>query len=193
MGALKVGLVHHPAIGEVHIGDEYCIEEHDDFILVAVADGLGHGKEAREAAEKAVRYICAHADREPQLLLQGCHEAIRGTRGAVVAIARIEPAAQTLVYAGLGNIDARIVAEDRIYRPVSINGIVGHQARKFRQEAFVFKPGDMLIMHSDGISDRFEVSPLARARDPQMLANQIAHSHGRDHDDQLLLIARIEP
>lgn len=193
MGALKVGLVHHPIIGEVHIGDAYCIEERDDFILVAVADGLGHGKDAHAASSKAVDYLCKHADKQPQALLEGVHDHIRGTRGAVVGIARIDRTAGTLVYAGLGNIETRIVAEEKVYRPVSVNGIVGHQARKFRQETFPFKAGDLLIMHSDGISDRFEISTLARARDPQMLANQLAQTHGRDHDDQLLLIARLEP
>ena len=57
MGALKVGLVHHPAIGEVHIGDDYCIQEHADYTLVAEADGLGPRKQAREAAVKALGYI----------------------------------------------------------------------------------------------------------------------------------------
>lgn len=193
MGALKWGLVHQPMIGEVHIGDDYCIEEHEDYVLVAVADGLGHGKEAHAAASMAVAYICRHADQPPQAILEGVHGHIRGTRGAVVAIARIDRKAETLVYAGLGNIEARIVAEDRVYRPVSVNGIVGHQARKFRHETFPFKVGDLLIMHSDGISDRFEISPMSRTRDPQMLANQLVQSHGRDHDDQLLLIARLEP
>lgn len=193
MGALKVGLVHHPIIGEVHIGDAYCIEERDDFIMVAVADGLGHGKDAHAASSKAVEYLCAHADKQPLALLEGVHAHIRGTRGAVIGIARIDRQSETLVYAGLGNIETRIVSEEKVYRPVSVNGIVGHQARKFRQETFPFKPGDLLIMHSDGISDRFEISTLARARDPQMLANQLAQTHGRDHDDQLLLIARLEP
>lgn len=193
MAALKLGVVHQPAIGEVHIGDAYAVIEGDGFFVAAVADGLGHGVEAEEAAKKAMTVIKAHPELAPQMLLERTHEALKGTRGAVVAIARVELATHTLTYAGLGNIESRLVAEDKVRRPVSVNGIVGHQARKFRQEAFPFQPGDLLIMHSDGISDRFEVSTHARARDPQMLANQIAQAHGRSHDDQLLLILRQEP
>jgi serine/threonine protein phosphatase PrpC len=190
MGGLNIGLVHHPIVGETHIGDAYFVHEGEDFALVAVADGLGHGKDAEIASQRAVTYIREHLEKTPIALLEGCHQALHGTRGAVLAIARIDTAAQTLLHAGLGNIETRIVSEEKVSRPVTVNGIVGHQARKFRQESFAFRPGDLLVMHSDGISDRFEISTLARTRDPQMLANQIAQTHGKDHDDQLLLIAR---
>lgn len=193
MGTLKRGVVHQPAIGEVHIGDAYEVIEGDGFFVAAVADGLGHGVEAEHAAKKAIATIAASPELAPQLLLERTHNALKGTRGAVVAIAHVDLESCILTYAGLGNIESRLVAPDKVRRPVSVNGIVGHQARKFRQEAFPFAPGDLLIMHSDGISDRFDITTHARTRDPQMLANQIAQAHGRSHDDQLLLILRQDP
>lgn len=193
MGALSCGVVHHPVIGETRCGDAYAVIDRTSFVLVAVVDGLGHGPEAEAAAKDAIAHIEAHAADPPAVLLEGCHRALRGTRGAVVAIARYDRQAKTLAYCGLGNIEARIVGAERVYRPISINGIVGHQARKLRVEEFPFGPGDLLIMHSDGISDRFEVSIASRGRDLQMLANQIVREHGRLYDDQVLLILRDEP
>jgi serine phosphatase RsbU (regulator of sigma subunit) len=193
MASLTLGVIHQPAIGERAIGDDYCVIEGEGYLLIAAADGLGHGPEAQEASGKAIKTVQAHATLPPKVLLERVHTAVRGTRGVVIAIARIDVAAQTLTYAGLGNIDARIVSEHKTYRPICVNGIAGHQARYFREESFPFTAGDLLIMHSDGISDRFEITAMARQRDPQMLANQIAQTHGKDHDDQLLLIARLAP
>jgi hypothetical protein len=149
--------------------------------------------EAETAAIMALKTIERHADLPPARLLEECHNALRSTRGAVVGIAKIDRERRTLAYAGLGNIEARIVSEHKVYRPVSVNGIAGHSARKFREETFPFERGDLLVLHSDGISDRFELSSRARSRDPQMLAAQIAMEFGRSHDDQLLLIVREAP
>ncbi|MEW6613378.1 MAG: SpoIIE family protein phosphatase [Pseudomonadota bacterium] len=193
MGRLSCGLVHQPVIGETRSGDDYCVIHSRDMVLVAMADGLGHGPMAQAAAHRAIEYVARHQEQDPRALLDGCHRALRGTRGAVLAIVRIDLRAGTLVHAGLGNIETRIVAAERIYRPVTVNGIAGYTARSFRAEQFAFLPGDLLIMHTDGISDRFEISPAARGRDLQMLASQIVHEHGRHHDDQLLLILRYEP
>lgn len=187
---VSYGLIHQPVVGEQTCGDTYLLLDRGTFVLVAVVDGLGHGPAAEEAAQKAVAYIEAHATQPPQQLLEGCHRALRGTRGAVLAIARIERENGKLIHSGLGNIETRVVTAEKVYHPVTVHGIVGHQARKFRSEEIPFQPGDLLLMHSDGISDRFELSTKARGRDLQLLASQIAHEHGRHHDDQLLLIVR---
>lgn len=193
MDALIRGLIHHPVVGETRSGDSCTVIEREAYFLVAAVDGLGHGPEAEAAATMAIKTIEKHADLAPARLLEECHAALRSTRGAVVGIARVDRALRTLVYAGLGNIEARIVAEQKVYRPISVNGIVGHSARKFREETFPFEHGDLLLLHSDGISDRFELTSRARSRDPQMLAAQIAAEFGRAHDDQLLLIVKEAP
>lgn len=188
--ALSYGLIHQAVVGEQTCGDAYLMLDRGTFALVAVADGLGHGPEAEAASSKAIAYLESHAHMAPQQLMEGCHQALRGTRGAVLAIARIERENRQVIHSGLGNIETRIVTAEKVYHPVTVHGIVGHQARKFRSESFPFQPGDLLLMHSDGISDRFELSTKARSRDLQLLASQIAHEHGRHHDDQLLLIVR---
>lgn len=193
MAALRYGLVHQPIPGESESGDAYCVIDRGSFYLVAVVDGLGHGEEARRSARRAIAYLEAHPEKPPQFLVEGCHEALKGTRGAVMAVARVERERGVLQHAGLGNIETRVVGPERVRRPVTVNGIVGHALRKLRTEEFPFAPGDLLLMHSDGISDRFELSPLARNRDVQMLADQLVRENGRFNDDQLMLVVRDEP
>lgn len=193
MGKLACGLVHQAIQGERLCGDQYCVLDRASYVLVAVADGLGHGERAHQAAREAIAYVEAHAERPVQTILEGCHGAISGTRGVVLALARIDREARTLTHAGLGNIETRIITAEKVRHPLTVQGILGHSARKFRHETFPFAPGDMLIMHSDGISDRFDATPAMRHREPQMLALQLAHEFGRPNDDQLLLVLKEEP
>ena len=43
--------------GEEVCGDQWLIKEFPDALLVAVADGLGHGKEAAEASTAAMEVL----------------------------------------------------------------------------------------------------------------------------------------
>lgn len=190
---LTTGVVSQPIPGEAESGDTHCIFDHADHALVVVIDGLGHGKEATEAARMACRAVERAQHLAPEEILARTHEALRGSRGAVMSVVRIERARRELVHAGVGNIEVRIVGADRTRRPVSINGIVGHGVRKLRSETFPFQPGDLLILTSDGISERWEIGPGARADDVQGIANRIALAHGKHTDDQTVVVVRDEP
>ena len=193
MGQIDYAVVQQAVLGESTSGDACLVLESPGQVLVAVIDGLGHGRDAHEAALAALACIRANESSPLDTLLMRCHEALRHTRGAVIAVSRIDRQQHQLIHAGIGNIETRIIGAERTYHPVSINGIAGHSVRKIRSEIFPFHPGDLLVMHSDGISERFELSPLARERDIQFLASQLVHAHGRHHDDQLLLILRETP
>jgi negative regulator of sigma-B (phosphoserine phosphatase) len=193
MGGLKHGLVHNAIQGEKLCGDQFGIFEQGEFAIVAVVDGLGHGPGAHAAAVKAIELVETRLHKPVQELLEDCHKGLSSTRGAVMGIARIDRLTQTLTYAGLGNIEARLVGAERVRRPVSVNGIVGYKANRFRCETFPFEYGDLLMMHSDGVSDRFDLTPASRHGDLQMLAFQLVNAHGRVNDDQLMLIVKDEP
>ena len=190
MGGLSVGVVHHPIAGERESGDAYCVVDCGAFAVVAVIDGLGHGPDATLASAKACAVVRRDVDLAPEVIVQRAHEALRGTRGAVMAVVRIDRARQELVHAGIGNIETRLVGEAKVRRPITLNGIVGHSVRKVRSETFPFATGDLLILTSDGISERFDVQPASRADDVQGLANRIALAHGKATDDQTVLVVR---
>lgn len=192
MGRLSVGVVCQPIPGEAESGDTYCVHDRGGHVTVAVIDGLGHGQDARHAAREACKVVERDADLPPEIIVQRAHEALRGTRGAVMAVVRIERDRREAVHAGIGNIEARLVGAEKVRRPVSHNGIVGHSMRKIRTETFAFVPGDLLILTSDGISDRFDVQPASRGDDVQGLANRIALAHGKHTDDQTVLVVRDE-
>src|SRR2546429_1989949 len=77
--------------GQTQSGDLHLVKPVGSTVLVAVVDGLGHGAEAATAAQAAVAALERHATESPVPLLQRCHRALQGTRGAVVSVAGVAP------------------------------------------------------------------------------------------------------
>src|SRR3989449_4254272 len=73
--------------GEAESGDRHLVTPVGTGVLVAVVDGLGHGAEAASAAKAAVAALERHATESPAPLLERCHRALKGTRGAVMSVA----------------------------------------------------------------------------------------------------------
>ena len=179
--------------GEEACGDAWCAQEDDEALTLMVVDGLGHGIEAAGAAHAAVtRFQRAHG-LAPQALLEALHEALRPTRGAAVAVARVHRRSATVSFAGLGNIAAALIGTDgTVRRLVSHNGIAGHNARKIQAFDYPCREG-LLVMHSDGVSTHWSLDRypgLLRAH-PLLLAGILYHHHGRRRDDAAVVAARL--
>lgn len=176
-------------------GDVHVVAEFGDGVLVGVIDGLGHGVEAAAAARAAAGVLAASAGEPLDALVARCHEALRGTRGAVMSIASLEVRARRMTWAGIGNVEAFLArggARAR-GRDASIGlqgGIVGYHLPTLRASTVPISPGDVLTMATDGIRSGFadEVSPRGSPRD---IADAILARHARGTDDALVLVARI--
>ena len=114
-----------PCRGEAVSGDGWSVDWDGTACRVAVIDGLGHGPEAARATEAAIAVLSAHPSLPADEALRRCHSALRGTRGAAISVARIEPDAGRLVYAGVGNVEARLWRDGTQDRPIAYRGIVG--------------------------------------------------------------------
>ena len=106
----RLGAVNVSMPGEDVCGDAWGSVRNGDDLVIIVADGLGHGLEARLASSEAVRQLYQEPQLLPKALLMRVHQALRSTRGAAVAVARIDSVRGKLTFAGVGNISARIYA-----------------------------------------------------------------------------------
>lgn len=160
-------------------------------MLVAVVDGLGHGPAAAEAAQTAIGFVASHASDELDHLLRRCHHRLRGSRGAAVALARIDGTGGQLSYGGVGNIEARLIGHTSA-RPISYNGIVGAILPNFRVFELSFQPDDLFLLHTDGISARFDLTgyPDLSGQPAQLIAEAIARDWARTHDDATIIVVR---
>ena len=188
---MKFGIAGRPYPGEMVSGDACFIEAYDNQVLIGVVDGLGHGQGAFWATQQATRYLEAHYREGLTKIIRGCHEALKGTRGVVIGLALIDHERSTLTHAGVGNIQTRVVGV-RSVSFGSVPGIVGDNVRKITEEVTAYSPGDLVILSSDGISDRFDLGdyPGLIRKEPQQIADAIFRDYARENDDALIVVVR---
>jgi anti-sigma regulatory factor (Ser/Thr protein kinase) len=179
-----------PITGEIECGDAYGAVQVDGEVTAVLCDGLGHGPLAAAAAAAGVTAVLEDPAGEPAALLERVHRRMSGTRGGAVGIVRI--GGQRARFAGLGNVAASIVSGGHRKSMVSIPGIAGHQARTIRQFEYEAPPGSALILHSDGISNRWEAAALPglEARDPLLIAAVLLAQAGVHRDDAGVLVLK---
>jgi anti-sigma regulatory factor (Ser/Thr protein kinase) len=183
------GLVR-PITGETECGDAYAAVQADGEVTAVLCDGLGHGPLAAAAAAEGIAAVLEDPAGEPAALLERVHRRMSGTRGGAVGIVRI--GGRQARFAGLGNVAASIVSGGSRKSMVSIPGIAGHQARTIRQFEYEAPPGAAVILHSDGISSRWEAATLPgiEARDPLLIAAVLLAQAGVHRDDAGVLVLK---
>src|SRR5882762_163907 len=98
--------------GEAQSGDLHLVQPAGTGVLVAVVDGLGHGVEAATAAQAAVAALERHASESPVALIERCHRALHGTRGAVMSVAVLGRSDASMTWVGVGNVEGLLVHGD---------------------------------------------------------------------------------
>ena len=190
---LAVGVAARPAPGETLNGDTWADAECQGGSVFMVADGLGHGPYAAEASRLAARLLRENPGESPTALLERMHAALRPTRGAAVAIARVRFADGEVRFAGVGNIVAGIHEAGGVKHLVSSNGTVGHALRKVMEVAAVLPPAALLVMHSDGLTTswRLDAHPGVVRRHPSLVAAVLYKHYLRGRDDATVLACRL--
>ncbi len=190
----EVAIFGRPIEGETESGDDAAFRRTEDALLIAVADGLGHGAEAREASARAMARVRAEGSDDLAGLLVTCDEDLRGTRGAVMAAAYFDRPAQTLTHAAAGNISTHLYRPRSSRRFVSVSRVLGARglpAPRLMLETESLEPRPLVVMFSDGVSSRADLSQeLELLRQPPLvIAHQVVVRYGRTTDDALVLVA----
>jgi anti-sigma regulatory factor (Ser/Thr protein kinase) len=187
----RIGAVSVPKLGEEVCGDSWGVLVGPEETTVLVADGLGHGPEAAEAAVEAVRLFHRFNGHRAPALLEYIHGGLRATRGAAVSIARFQPTTGKVIYSGVGNIAGVIAANGELKRMVSMPGTAGHNVRKTQAFEYPF-PSGLVILHSDGIASTWTLDryPNLAARHPTLIAAVLYRDLTRRRDDATVLVAK---
>lgn len=188
----RFGAVTVPVLGESVCGDAYAIRRSGDGWIVLVADGLGHGPNAAQASEEAVRLFLGSSDLRPGEILATVHAGLRHTRGGAVSVARYEPDRRTLVFSGIGNVAGAVVAHGDTRRTVSLAGTAGHVARRIQEFEYPFDAESMLVMCSDGIGTSWSLDnyPGLVGAHPSLIAGVLYRDFTRVRDDATVVVAR---
>ena len=188
----QVGAVCLPLAGEDLCGDAFGVGRGRNGVTVCAVDGLGHGPDAALASDPAAALAEARPDLGPTSLMALAHEALRGTRGAALAIAVIDEDKGQLSFAGVGNIAGCIFMDGGRRHLMSHNGIVGSNLRKVQEFVHPWAEGAMLILHSDGIATRWDLKTYAGLifRHPSLIAAVLYRDFARQRDDAMVIVLR---
>jgi len=189
---LELGAVCLPKRGEEVSGDSWLLEASGDYRTILVIDGLGHGPNAAQAARAATDAFAAHVSATPTALMQICHGALGGTRGAAGAAARLEPAKRLGSFAGIGNIACRVETSSERRQLVSHSGTLGHMMRRVQEFDFAFPLGALLILHSDGLGTHWTSSnyPGLTSKHAGLIAGVLYRDHERGRDDVTVVVLK---
>ena len=178
----------HPA--EKLNGDAFYRKDLGDVMLVAVFDALGHGSQAHAAARAALDDLETHHLDPLEAIVRGLHQQLRGTRGGVLGLARLDYAARTLSYCGVGNIDARVLRAPVSTRPFSHAGTLGATLPRVEVQTFPWFPGALLVLASDGISTKWDLAqyPGLAERRPSIIAATLLRDFVRAEDDATVAV-----
>ena len=190
--ARELGVVNEPKAGQTECGDSWTLFQERGRTLLLVADGLGHGAGAALASREAVRVLRESGARPPTEILERMHAALRSTRGAAVAVADVPAEEGELRFVGVGNIAGSVHAAEGSRSVVSQNGIVGHEMRRVQEFTYPWTPGSTLILHSDGLSTRWDLSryPGLASRHPALIAGVLYRDFNRGNDDSTVAVLR---
>jgi anti-sigma regulatory factor (Ser/Thr protein kinase) len=190
--SLEFGAACLPYPGESRCGDGWATSNRDGVFNIIVADGLGHGEHAADAADQAVEVFKGNSGLSPQLHLQKLHGALRSTRGAAVVVLQTDLKSQKITYSGIGNISGGAVTGGTSKSFVSLNGTIGHQAQRFQEFTYEWSKGSFLILYSDGLQSKWKLDGYLglSMRHPSLIAGTLYRDFRRERDDVTVLIVR---
>ena len=191
---LEWGTAGRTLAGQYVSGDACLVAPFEGGVLVAVIDGLGHGPEARLAANAAIAALSRRPEASVSDLIQSCHAEIKSTRGVVLSLASFDAARGLATWVGVGDVEGVLLSaldpskggrQSLLLR----NGVVGYQLPSLREAVCPVAAGDVLIFATDGVTHGFTAT-VTNGRSSQALADDIIANHGKSTDDALVLVAR---
>ena len=179
--------------GEEVCGDQWAWRLRPERLAILVADGLGHGLGAHDAARQATATFDEDPDAAPRDVIERVHAALKPTRGAAVACLAVDLERGVARYAGLGNIAGTVLRADGSRQNfVSQNGIAGHAASRFQEYSYPVPAGSTLVLHSDGLASQWSLAnyPGLVTRPASLIAGILYRDFSRRRDDVTVVVAR---
>jgi anti-sigma regulatory factor (Ser/Thr protein kinase) len=177
--------------GQIVCGDQVLALPLEDGYLLAIVDATGHGPDAHKIALMLIAVIKTCASRNLVDIMNKLYGLAKGTIGAALGLAFFDANQHTVHYAGIGN-TSLVVFNDKKWRGVSRDGILGQRSPSFMEQSTPFNPGDMAIMFTDGLSESLannEASKLS-FQDANTIAYRLVDVLGKTYDDAACIVLK---
>ncbi|WP_028981388.1 ATP-binding protein [Sporocytophaga myxococcoides] len=192
----EVGGVMVAKIPETVCGDQWHYVTDDNGLSLAVIDGLGHGKEANEAAVEAINIYKENIKSEtPDFIVDKIHSGLKKTRGAVGLIIHADNQKKNMIHCGVGNIGCKVISNYSMENAKSLilfNGILGLNVKRMNSTINIWDNTKTMVVHSDGLTSRWDLHkyPGILNRHPTIIAAVLYRDFNRRTDDITVVVAR---
>lgn len=185
-----IGAVSLAKAGEQVCGDACNAKPHPDGLTLIVADGLGHGPLAAEAAHAALGVFAQHHEEAPAEILDRIHHALRATRGAAVSVARVDLGRGRVHFAGIGNVAGTLISGAGTRKMVCHNGTAGHAVKRIQEFVYDFAGAPLVLLCSDGLGTSWSLEryPGLTTCHPTLIAGVLYRDFSRRRDDVTVLV-----
>jgi anti-sigma regulatory factor (Ser/Thr protein kinase) len=172
-------------------GDAFVIKHWGEELLTGIIDGLGHGEQAQKAALAAQQYVQSHDSQPLERIFSGVGRACKATRGVVMALARFK-SPYHLAFASVGNVEARAWSGFERVPFLAKRGFLGAQETNVHVQEFAWRPGWLLVLHSDGLRSHWnwEDFPGIEKEPAQLVASKLMRALAAESDDATVLAVR---
>lgn len=191
-------LRHYP--GEELCGDQAVVRMRKDGkrLKLAVFDGLGHGKDANEAATLGGDWLASNHHKTLEQCMHGTNLAMEKSRGAAVGMVDCCLSTGALSCAVVGNIRVMQFSNKDAWRANGVDSVLGGRRapqwknRSVRLESIPKMPHSVLAIFSDGLDSRL------RIENSYIASNNLLHtaiglfeSHANKRDDCALMLVAL--
>lgn len=170
--------------GNIESGDTYYVFKNDDYMLCAIADGLGNGPVAKESADVIPKILEEYPEESLDALLLRCNELMVQKRGAAVALVKIDYKAQTISYSCVGNIKFYMYqrATGKMIYPLPVMGYLSGRKQKINTQTYACAKEDLFLLHSDGVNMKSPKSTIKESCNAKVLYRSVFQEieHGDD-------------
>lgn len=192
----EVALYGRTCPGESISGDDAIFYRTGTEFVAALADGLGHGRLAREASAAAMSLFDIAAAPSLPELFRRTDQALADTRGAAMGAVRFDAAAKTVAFGAAGDIGCHMYRLKHAHYFAATPYMLGHteqQQREIRIETEPADAGAVLVLFSDGLKTGVTLKEqLEILRRPvAAIAQYLVQTFGRNNDDAMVLVARL--
>jgi anti-sigma regulatory factor (Ser/Thr protein kinase) len=188
----EAAVLSRPCEGERISGDDAIVIRTARGLRLALADGLGHGPEARAAASRAIDVVRTSTKESLVEILEHADAALVGTRGAVMTIVEIDELANELAHCAVGNVTTQATGPSSSRSFTGSSLVLGspRAARRLHahEERIDIAPGAVITLSSDGLKTSARVDVSLLRRHPIVIANQLVRSFARENDDATVLV-----
>jgi anti-sigma regulatory factor (Ser/Thr protein kinase) len=179
--------VPHPA--EQVCGDGLSVCASDQSTSIVLVDGLGHGAGAADAARIACNSFEQFPFEDCRKIVERINTELSCSRGAALAVTRIDQQRNKLTFVGVGNISSRVYSSYSSTGCVSTQGIVGAKIGTLAEYTYEWAAGSVLLMHSDGIKSSAALESGKPRKSALMLAAEIYRDFYRGNDDATVFVS----